>query len=258
MRTEQHLETGRFLFLLLTTALLGCLSFPSVGRLSSLGSFAGLAGLDAVFRLGAMRLVCSTTTARPEVVLVENASIYELARGTRGDELAIDGSACALRLDICNAATPHLNTAELCRLQLIELIQVGAGVSPSTSGHRHGRCCGCDGSLLGVVGLNLLDNLVATKGNNSDTDGNTTSNHELRAEQQGGDSREAALEGHEHPRAHLTNDGADLGEGEGDGSQGLRVLLQVLDGLSDRVLEALSFNSPSSYFFAGSGGGMSP
>jgi hypothetical protein len=252
---EQHLQSRWFFFLLLTATLFAALfaaffyglaltGLGWFGSFASLGRLAGLAGpsrLDTGFGLCAVRLgACAA--AGLEVVFVKDTGSAELARDTRGDELAVNRGTRTLSLDVGDATAPPLDTAELSGLEFIELElwfgcrERSGRVDSSASGY--GRCDG-HGSLLGVVGLDLLDDLVAAQRDDSDTNGDTASDHELRAQEQGGDGGEAALERHEHARAHLADDGADLGKGEGDGGKGLGVLLQVLNGLGDGELQTL-------------------
>jgi hypothetical protein len=261
MSAEQHLQARWFLFLFLagtaadTAALFNGLGSAGFGGLRILGilrilgcfgrlRLAGLArlgGLDAGLGLCAVGLA-SSAAAGLEVVLVEDTGSAQRTRDTGGDELAVDGSTCALSLDVGDATAPHLDTAELGRLKFIELEllfrgrQLGGRVDTTAGRHGHSNW---HGSLGRAVGLDLLDDLVAAQRDDGDTDGDTTSDHELRAEKQGGDGGEAALERHEDARAHLADDGADLGESQGHSSECLGVLLQILDGLGDGELQAL-------------------
>jgi len=158
--------------------------------------------------------------ARLEIVFIEDASVNEMARGARRDELAIDAGAGALLSHICNAAAPYFDAAEFLGLELVELMGVVDFVDAARPGSH-----GYGGEVVVSLGLYLFDNLVAAEGDNGDANGNATGNHELRAEQQGSDGREAAFEAKEDAGAHFADYGTNFGKRERDGGEGLGVSL---------------------------------
>lgn len=191
-----------------------------------------------LWRAGLCILPAARAAARLEVVFVEHTCGDELARCTGGDEFAVDAGAGCVLSDVGDTAAPHFDAAELLGLEFFELLVdlVDAGLLVLGDGclRHHG-----DGGGFGGLGLDLLDDLVAAEGDDGYADCDAAGDHELRAEEEGGDGGKTAFEGEEDARAHFAGDGADFGKGEGHGGEGLGVLLEVLDHGRDRVLQAV-------------------